>query len=250
MSFILDIPKDIWIFLITEWIDLCALSLLEIALCNKAARFQVLSYLESPIQLSFNGSGVNCMRKDIFDWIQKRGIKLRTLTISNFVPRSFVTILLNNFYFDSVKVLTVDGGYLNIWDPNGTTMFKHTLSLIEKCRFLDRLHMTELDFQVLDVFRQQTLSNTNLKHLRIHCFEFDRFNDNYHWVSVAIACFPNLQSLDLSGTKCLSVEDCFAVFLILSSSLTSADVSYCVLLDDTAVTDIAVNCPKLQRLKV
>ncbi len=190
-----------------------------------------------------------CMTLEIFEWIQKRGIKLKTIAFQNNVNISFVEPHLTNYDFESIIALTIDDGLIDIWDLDGSKMFKKFLQVIETSKFLESLSLTQLDFKALEVLSEYPARYFGVRHLRLQCYENNFWNGEYPIVGVVLY-FPKLQSLDLSGTKCLSAVDCNYTFRTVGAGLVKADISYCVMVNDNAVMSIAVHCPKLQSLNV
>ncbi len=130
------------------------------------------------------------------------------------------------------------------WDANGTKMFK-----VAQCSKLESLIVVGIDFKVLECFHQAKFVSASTTYLRLQCYQ-NQYQKAVILVHDIICGFPNLQSLNLGGTKTFQIQDFYICSCFVGDGLISIDISYCALMDDSVILCIAYDCPRLRTLNI
>ena len=132
IAIIIKVPEDVFLDILSSWLELKSVNLLDSAFCNSKVRNYVLDQYQSPV---LSVKGLNVVNNHILQYIYSRGLKLREL---NGDTAYFHKIFMFSHKIDVSKVTTICDMFCN-----NDKMGKHWAELLSSCPRLTHLGVSK-----------------------------------------------------------------------------------------------------------
>ena len=242
MDFILALPEDFSRIIVTKWLSLVSVSLLDISYCNSLKRpcfLSMLSSLRTPHRSPFTGRSQCHRSMEMISWIVSRNLIVSDVAIlSGFCLQTAMSTYLKQH-----------GGSVNVVEI-------HQLGDLSKSSLIDTLYCVQLYCINIREVRLSYLVNVDaaaLQFLAEGCKSIERLHLDYcdvggtEWADVIATAWPALQEICLTKTSCTDLN--VSTIARRCTQLTRIDVSLSEV-GSIGINAIAAHCPCLQSLSL
>lgn len=148
MSNQLKLVSDVWISIVTEWLCFPEIGRLEVAICNKECRDEVLAFREQNIlKKTLNGVEEHVMGESLVEWLAMRNVAVPEVSFLVNISDSLKDKVFAQLKWENIESLTIHGhrAHWNLYSIKDTP--QNLLEVMAKCTSLTSLTFWQVEMK-------------------------------------------------------------------------------------------------------